>query len=312
MASCGDTATTTCLQCESVIAFTVTRGRRPAYCSDGCRQAYHRRRRKGLAPAFVAAPPKLRTRRMPHPCAHCGTNTTRPRFCTVKCSQAARDRRRGRPTWAERFPMQTLVERSCVTCGAKFTRRSRRSDAAKCCSRDCGFKLLRWEREKLRRVTEAKALFAKWARDARPKPPRLVVDAVKLCRDCGQGIDKGQQRCALCRETARECRRKRSRLSPGYRANKVMRKALARGRIQGAERFDPLEILARDGWRCHLCGVATPKRLRGTHDDRAPELDHIQPLAQGGQHTRLNTACACRRCNIAKGGKHLGQLRLVA
>jgi 5-methylcytosine-specific restriction endonuclease McrA len=91
-----------------------------------------------------------------------------------------------------------------------------------------------------------------------------------------------------------------------------MRKALSRGKVDGAERFDPLEVLARDGWRCHICGVSTPKRLRGTFDDRAPELDHIIPLAAGGEHTRLNTACACRKCNIAKSNKPLGQLRLVA
>lgn len=27
------------------------------------------------------------------------------------------------------------------------------------------------------------------------------------------------------------------------------------------ERFDPIEVLERDGWRCHLCGIATPKRF---------------------------------------------------
>ncbi|WP_443026051.1 HNH endonuclease [Sphingomonas sp. PB2P19] len=90
-----------------------------------------------------------------------------------------------------------------------------------------------------------------------------------------------------------------------------MRKALQRGSVAGAERFDPVAVLSRDRWKCHLCGRATPQRLRGTYDDRAPELDHIVPLARGGKHTMANTACACRRCNIVKGARPLGQLRLL-
>lgn len=90
--------------------------------------------------------------------------------------------------------------------------------------------------------------------------------------------------------------------------------AIRRARVRDAERerFDPVEVLERDRWRCHICGVTTPKRLRGTFDDRAPELDHIVPLAAGGEHSRRNTACACRKCNLAKGDHPLGQLRLVA
>jgi len=71
-----------------------------------------------------------------------------------------------------------------------------------------------------------------------------------------------------------------------------------------------LEVFERDGWLCQLCGRATPKRLRGTCDRRAPEVDHIIPLCAGGGHTRDNVQCACRECNGKKGAKPLGQLRL--
>lgn len=81
-------------------------------------------------------------------------------------------------------------------------------------------------------------------------------------------------------------------------------------------RYEPikaLEVLDRDGWHCQICGRATPKRLRGTTDSRAPELDHRVPLAVGGGHTWENVQCACRRCNIAKGGTlTLGQMQLFA
>jgi 5-methylcytosine-specific restriction endonuclease McrA len=67
------------------------------------------------------------------------------------------------------------------------------------------------------------------------------------------------------------------------------------------ERFDPFEIFERDGWRCYLCGEPTPPELRGTKNPRAPELEHLVPIAKGGLHTRENTACACRACNWKKG-----------
>lgn len=84
----------------------------------------------------------------------------------------------------------------------------------------------------------------------------------------------------------------------------------ARKRGNDYEPIDPLLVLARDGWRCQLCGCPTPKRLRGTVNSKAPEVDHIVPLAAGGTHTWDNVQCACRRCNRVKYDKPLGQARL--
>lgn len=142
-----------------------------------------------------------------------------------------------------------------------------------------------------------------------PKPPLL-----NECRDCGTVVSKWQQRCQTCRVKARVAAARRVKNSPAYRvwkkANRARRRALERG--AWAERFDPVEVLARDGWRCHICGARTPAKLRGSYDDRAPELDHIVPLASGGEHSRMNTACACRKCNITKGSRPMGQLRLLS
>jgi 5-methylcytosine-specific restriction endonuclease McrA len=72
-----------------------------------------------------------------------------------------------------------------------------------------------------------------------------------------------------------------------------------------------LVVMERDGWRCQICGAKTPRRLRGTLDARAPELDHRVPLALGGSHSYSNVQCACRRCNGAKGAsKAAGQIDL--
>jgi len=74
--------------------------------------------------------------------------------------------------------------------------------------------------------------------------------------------------------------------------------------------FNVIKILERDGWRCKLCGVRTPRSKRGTYADDAPEIDHIIPIAEGGDHAEYNVQCACRRCNIEKGARALGQLGL--
>lgn len=122
------------------------------------------------------------------------------------------------------------------------------------------------------------------------------------CLECGtqfEGIHPQNQYCST------DCSR---------RVNNRRSSAIRRARLlkRTREYFDPLDVLKRDKWRCHICGEKTPKRLRGTTDPRAPELDHITPLAAGGEHSPKNTACACRRCNLAKSDKPLGQLRLIA
>jgi HNH endonuclease len=61
------------------------------------------------------------------------------------------------------------------------------------------------------------------------------------------------------------------------------------------------KVFDRDGWRCKNCRVRSPRYLRGTSDLRAPELDHIIPLALGGDHDYDNVQLLCRKCNGAKG-----------
>lgn len=243
-------------------------------------------------------------------CANCGAATDRPRFCSVRCSQIARDRRNGVRAFTP------AEQRQCVVCDVSFARPKKGSDDARlCCSRACGFTLIRWRGEQSRSFHEAKADFARWADVDRVLGFKVRIDALKRrlerklrpCPTCGEPIGHAlyKRYCSpTCYRFDPEARRRSSRTA------KARRRAIERG--SHAERFDPIEVLNRDGWRCHICGVKTPKRLRGSYDDRAPELDHIVPLAVGGKHTRINTACACRRCNIKKGSNVRGQLRLVA
>ncbi len=61
------------------------------------------------------------------------------------------------------------------------------------------------------------------------------------------------------------------------------------------EKIDRLLIYERDGGRCHLCGKFTAKS--------AFTLDHLIPLALGGNHTYLNLKVAHRSCNSRKGAR---------
>jgi 5-methylcytosine-specific restriction endonuclease McrA len=94
------------------------------------------------------------------------------------------------------------------------------------------------------------------------------------------------------------------------RATKSRRRAIERG-CKEARSIDPIKVLERDGWKCQICGVSTPQRLRGSMNKRAPELDHVVPISKGGLHTWTNLQCACRECNGAKSDKSCaGQMGL--
>lgn len=78
------------------------------------------------------------------------------------------------------------------------------------------------------------------------------------------------------------------------------------------EAVNPTVVFERDGWRCRNCRCKTPQALRGTYKSNAPELDHIVPLARGGEHSYRNTQLLCRKCNGEKADGPGGQLRLIA
>jgi hypothetical protein len=130
--------------------------------------------------------------------------------------------------------------------------------------------------------------------------------STKLCKECS-GEYQGTENRVFCSDacSSKHARRKYKR---AY-GNKYRHRARKAGVL-----YEPINILTvfeRDGWRCQICGVKTPKRLRGKNEDRSPELDHRIPIAMGGDHTYGNVQCACRACNLKKlDRKILGQLPL--
>lgn len=164
------------------------------------------------------------------------------------------------------------------------------------------------------------AQAAQWVKKAKCPKPKSILTALrgpirvklkaprqttKSCVQCGVTFEPADMKRKLCSD---ECRRKRNRLNqrPAIKANRARR----RGAV--VEVFRDIEVLERDNWTCQICGVATPKTLRGTYKPNAPEVDHIIAIANGGAHARWNCQCACRQCNGKKGaGPARGQLSLM-
>lgn len=118
--------------------------------------------------------------------------------------------------------------------------------------------------------------------------------AVRLsCKECKQEFESeyGNKRRTFCSERCggRFARR------VGHGRQRARRRGVA------SDGIDPILVHTRDAWHCRACMCPTPKDLRGTHSEFAPEVDHVVPWARGGSDTYDNVQTLCRACNGLKG-----------
>jgi 5-methylcytosine-specific restriction endonuclease McrA len=69
-------------------------------------------------------------------------------------------------------------------------------------------------------------------------------------------------------------------------------------RKRGSGRYEPIDqlvVLERDDGVCGICG--------GDVDPMDYHVDHIIPLARGGEHTYANVQTTHPSCNVAKGAR---------
>lgn len=299
-----------CKICDAEFRRTA-KGQSVKYCSDQCHStAYKQQRQKTEARPGHKQRVRERQRlyrkpqRGPFVCAGCGVEymTSRKlgegeRYCSRACffsadSKAAR-KAATKASILLRVEIAALLRignrarmgwspyAHCERCGKKF-----RSHGARYCSSQC----------------------------------RYFVNTIRECEACGSSYHPvGRVHIGVCSVACRDARAAATharylQTEPYKSARRAAKKRRsARRRASGdikAQNIDPLKVFARDGWRCHLCGHSTPRKLRGTYKPRAPELDHIVTLADGGHHTWTNVACACRQCNAAKGATSRGQLHI--
>jgi len=264
-------------------------------------------------------------------CEYCGGEftaskyaETRTRYCSVACQKKAYQEGKGR-----RF---TFV---CKRCGCEYQTAYRNRDQY--CSRECAYEDIgRWHVLAERPTRSITVCFVRVCRvcgsilptgigafcsdecrkesarrrqrrydEARYPPPMFK------CKECGEKVSPsyGDKRRVFCSPPCARRWGHRQQTESRRRANRIRSARLraARRKKNGGGNIDPLDVFAHDGWHCYLCGCETPPDLRGTYEDMAPELDHIEPISRGGLHRLNNVACACRRCNNVKGDSEYSQ-----
>ena len=240
---------------------------------------------------------------------------TKHKICSQKCRE--RHKRIGN------------IDRQCKACGVTFRRRKRKNDAALYCSRECGYesarlcgtvRTIREEIVALHRIS-ANVTRIRFNRLVRPELRalsnirRFVINRTIVCKQCNHTILRRRAFFSYCNDACQSLyireRKAQYKKTESYRSAKRAAKSKRRALIRGAsdgQPIDPIKVFERDKWLCHICGNKTIKSKRGTIHDRAPELEHIISLADGGTHTWGNVACSCRKCNGLKGAESFGQV----
>jgi len=113
---------------------------------------------------------------------------------------------------------------------------------------------------------------------------------------CGQRIPLKRQKCDDCRDAdARQV----------IRQGRRRRKARQRG-ARTAERYQFADIAARDRYHCGICHKRVAMTKAVPHP-KAPTIDHVVPLAEGGEDTAANVRLAHFLCNSARGNRGGGE-----
>jgi len=321
----GRTVALCCAICETTFDHaTKGRGRRPKFCSDRCRQS-----RNGRIEIVRHAPKRGRTLH-DLTCVQCGKGFKALDLKRKCCGQECGGKwSKARQT---EWRMKRAAERNartCQCCGVTF-RRPRSSDPGKFCSRACAVK-------GNRKSTDPKDAKKAWKRRDRVRRRAAKgLDRPMPCARCARLFERRSERqrfCSLaCAQPSqmhgpRRCKACEVEFTPAHGgaeycslscARRTMRLRYGRRHKERAQYhgvpYEPvnrLKVFERDGWKCQVCGRATPRKGQGTFRDNAPELDHRIPMAMGGAHSYENCQLACRRCNATKGGtKVVGQMPL--
>ncbi|WP_166785555.1 HNH endonuclease [Cryobacterium cryoconiti] len=127
------------------------------------------------------------------------------------------------------------------------------------------------------------------------QPPPTFPDG--YCSQCGKEL-LGRKRKYCDRSCANRAYNAQRRFDGRARDLKYRRRALLRD--ARVEAFEAIEIFERDGYLCRICDEPLNMLVDFPHP-LYPTIDHIFPLALGGEHSRANAQSAHLTCNVRKG-----------
>ena len=285
--------TTTCPICGVTFTHRYNRGRPRIYCSDRCRIKSAAKR-----------------------------PSTRAALKRHRSTDAFRAKAR------EQYARAKIAKR-CEWCDAPFTTNQR---AKLTCSKGCKEALTVYVKR------DGKPYASRWPQHRESTPLRYFD-----CEDCGRlacyaARDKNAKRCPECRvrrskkkaearfiigccircgEWATLDREAYASLQVGgfYCGATCRRRDAAsrrRARESGAYRGDVrrADVFKRDRFTCQICGKRLAMAKVAPHP-KAPSIDHIIPLAQGGTHEMLNVQAAHFGCNSGKRDGQRNDQRLL-
>ena len=180
--------------------------------------------------------------------------------------------------------LPAIPARPCDFCGAAYLPKRRDSN---CCGSGACVRAQkqRINRERERRIFEQ---TGEWRPRAVERANPLIVERHRA-RQRSIDAESPQRKRYAASNAARDARR-RLRERPSVEV----------------EAFTRDQIGDRDGWVCGICREhvdrSIPAWMPGTwvQDRRAASIDHVVPLAKGGQHTRENVQIAHLGCNVDK------------
>jgi 5-methylcytosine-specific restriction endonuclease McrA len=211
-------------------------------------------------------------------CEFCGTLFTtrfkRQRFCAAKCQRADENVRHGFSD--PRVPFD------CACCGKGCVpgKNGVHSQARRFCSPGCK---RAWHNAAARGTVPRRKRGP--TRRIRKQEERAWVEGA--CPECGERFVRKQKQ-GLAIYCSRRCKVK-----------VVQRNRRARKTEAFLERVFRQKVYERDNWCCQLCGEPTARTF-DQDDPLSPVLDHVIPLARGGEHSYANIQLAHFICNSVK------------
>lgn len=229
-------------------------------------------------------------RRMTKACLNCGKpfvlpkcNDWREHCCSSECKTEVRQRKKENS--------ELLRTRQCITCGKSFIARGTqiRDGQGRYCSNKCSIGAMTAGRSQ-ESYAKSSASLRRSIQEGRYSPPK----------GASHHQWTGGKPAAVARQIEKsktpEGRQKRKAY---LKANPEKPREWSHKRSSGKVQKLPYGTVPRIGelqrWKCAICAVSVREKYH---------VDHIMPLAKGGEHTPANLQLLCPSCNVRKSAKH--------